>query len=141
MKAREFPDGTVLLKADAGEEVLAAATAWLDERRLYAGSFAAIGACEEAEIAFWDPKARVYLKQVLKGPLEILSMTGNVARTDGRKAFLHARAIFGDREYQCRGGHLFRLVADPTCELVLKPLPGVVERRLEEACGLRLWQL
>lgn len=41
----------------------------------------------------------------------------------------------------CRGGHLFRALAEPTCEMVLRPLEGAVERRLVESCGLRLWQL
>ena len=141
MKAKEFPDGTLLLQAQPGEDVIAGATAVVNERKIYAGGFTGIGAVEEAEVAFWDPKLRQYLKQVLKGPLEILALTGNVARTDDGKGFLHAHIVLGDREMNCRGGHLFRAIAEPTCEIVLRPLEGVVERRMVESCGLRLWQL
>lgn len=141
MKSREFPDGAICLQAEPGEEVIAATTAYLNEKGIYAGSFTAIGACEEVEIGFWDPKARVYYKEVLKGPHEILALTGNVARTDDGKAFIHPHIVLGDRQFNTKGGHCFHLVADPTCEMVLKPLPGAVERRLVEACGLRLWQL
>ena len=140
MKLREFPDGTLLLQAQPGEEIIAGATALLDERNVYAGGFTGIGACAQAEVAFWDPKLRQYLKQVLKGPLEILALTGNVARLDDGKAFLHAHVVLGDRDMNCRGGHLFRAIAEPTCEIVLRPLEGAVERRLE-SCGLRLWRL
>jgi uncharacterized protein len=141
VKSREFPDGTLFLQAEPGEEVVSAATRFLDQRKIYAGSFTAIGACEEAEVGFWDPKARTYLKETIKGPLEILAMTGNVAQTDDGRSFIHAHIVLGDRAMNTRGGHLFRVIAEPTCEIVLKPLQGIVDRRLVEACGLRLWQL
>ena len=141
MEFRDFPDDTVLLKALPGEEIVAALTAFLNERKIYAGSFAGIGAVGEAEVAFWDPAARRYLKRVLPGPLEILSVNGNVARTEDGKSFVHAHIVLGDRELRATGGHLFRALAEPTCELVLRPLPGIVERRMEPECGLRLWRL
>ncbi|MBI4349287.1 MAG: DUF296 domain-containing protein [Elusimicrobia bacterium] len=140
MKARRFPDGTLLLKAEEHDDVVATMTAVVNERKIFAGGFTGVGACAEAEIAFWDPKTREYLKRVIGGPLEVLALTGNVARTDDGKAFLHAHIVLGDREMNCKGGHLFRLVAEPTCEIVLRPLEGAVDRKLE-ACGLRLWQL
>ncbi len=141
MKVREFPDGTLLLQAQPGEDVVVGATAVVNERNIFAGGYTGIGAVEEAEIGFWDPKARTYLKKVLHGPLEIVALTGNVARTEDGKAFLHSHIVLSDREMTCFGGHLFRATAEPTCEIVLRPLSGVVERRLVEACGLRLWQL
>ena len=141
MKKRDFPDGTILLKAEPGEELVAAATAALDQLGVFAGSLSAIGACSEAEIGLWDPKTRQYIKVTLPGPLEILALTGNVARTEDGRAFIHPHVVLGDRQMNCRGGHLFRAIVDPTCEMVVRPLPGAVERRMDEACGLRLWNL
>ena len=140
MKTRDFPDGTILLKAEPGDEIISAVTAEVQRRGIFAGGLAAIGACSEAEIGFWDGDKREYVKETIRGPLEILALTGNVAKVEDGKAFIHAHAVVGDRKLNTRGGHLFRAVAEPTCEIILRPLAGALERRMEE-CGLRLWKL
>lgn len=134
-------DGALLAKASPGEEIVGALTALLNDLKIYAGSFSAIGACNEAELAHWDPVARVYNKHVFRGALEIVSLLGNVARTEDGRAFLHSHIVIGLDDLSTRGGHLFRAVASPTCEIVLRPCAGVVERALDDSCGLRLWKL
>lgn len=140
METRSFPDGTVLLKAAPGEEALSAFTAALEERGVSAGSFTAIGATSEAEIAHWDPLEKKYNKQVFRGAIEVLSMMGNVTRIDG-KSFVHAHVTLGFPDMSVRGGHIFRLIAHPTLEIALRPLEGAVDRVLVPEHGLRLWRL
>ncbi|MEK7656875.1 MAG: PPC domain-containing DNA-binding protein [Elusimicrobiota bacterium] len=140
MDSREFPDGTILLKFREGEEVISALTAFLESRKIHAGSFQAIGAVAECEIAYFDTQTRTYERRTLEGGWEILSLLGNVARVEG-KAFVHAHGSFGDRDCGLKGGHVFRAVAEPTCEMTLRPLPGAVDRVLDESCGLKLWKL
>ncbi|MBI3551919.1 MAG: DUF296 domain-containing protein [Elusimicrobia bacterium] len=141
MEHREFPDGTILLRVLPGEEVVSSLTAFLNERRIYAGSFAAIGAAHGVELGYWDGKKKKYLRKKLPGVVEIVALTGNVSRTEDGKSFVHPHAVLGDRAMRAFGGHLFAATAEPTCEIALKPLPGVVERRLVPELGLRLLKL
>jgi hypothetical protein len=141
MDARDMGEGFWVLKARPGEEVVAALTAFLNERRIYAGILNGIGAAREAEIGHFDPAAKAYHKETYPGPVEIISLLGNVSRVEDGQAFVHAHVSLSLKDMSVRAGHLFRAVADPTCELTLRVLPGAVERRLVPEQGLKLWQL
>ena len=134
-------EGFFILKALPGEELISAMTAFLNERRIYAGFLTGIGATREAEIGHFDPRSKTYHKEVFPGPLEIVSLTGNVSRVEDGQALVHAHAVLSLKDMSVRAGHLFRAVADPTCEICLRVLPGAVDRRLVPELGLKLWQL
>lgn len=134
-------DGTVFLKARPGEEIIAALAEFVNDRKIYAGTFSAIGAVREAELGHWSPRERAYHRVVLRGPLEILSLQGSVTRTEDGLAHVHPHIVLGDRDMKAVGGHVFYAVADPTCELVLRPFKGVVDRKADQASGLKLWSL
>ncbi len=142
MQHQTMADGTVFLKASPGEEVVAALTEYLNDVKIFAGSFSAIGELREAEVGHFDPAAKAFRKALLRGPLEILSMTGNVSRAEDGRAHVHCHVVLGDRDMRASGGHLFLGVAEPTCELVLRCFnAAVVERRGDERYGLALWDL
>ncbi len=136
-----MPDGTLFLKAARGEEIVSALAAFLNECRILAGSFTAIGAVSEAEIGHYSVAEKAYHKVSLREPMEVLALTGNVSRTDDGKALAHPHVVLGLRDMSAKGGHLFRAVAEPTCEIVLRPFAAAVERRMDEAVGLKLWRL
>lgn len=140
METREFGEGFWLLKARPGEELCAALAAFLNERRIYAGYLSGIGAASEAELGHFDPAAKAYRKEVVPGPVEIAALTGNVSRVEDGSALVHAHAVLSLRDMTTRGGHLFRAVIEPTCEIYLRVLPGAVERRLVPELGLKLLQ-
>jgi len=141
MDYREMGDGFWMLKALPGEEVVGALTAFLNERRIHAGFLTGIGAAREAEIGHFDPREKSYRKETLPGPVEIVSLTGNVSRLEDGEAFVHAHAALSLKDMSVRAGHLFRAVADPTCEICLRALPGAVARRMAPELGLKLLQL
>ena len=136
-----MPDGTTFLKALSGEEIVEALTAYVNDEKIFAATFQAIGAVREAEIGHFDPREKKYHKVVLRGPLEILSLQGNVTRTEDGRSHVHPHVVLSDRDMKAVGGHLFYGVADPTCELVLRPFEGIVERRPAPEYGLKLWSL
>lgn len=141
MDHQTMPDGTVFLKADPGEEILAGLLAFLNDRKIFAGIFQAVGAVREAEIGHFDPKGKKFNKAVVTGPLEILSLTGNVTRGEDGGSRVHAHVVLGDRDMRALGGHLFYGVAEPTCELVLRSFKGAVDVRSDPRYGLSLWSL
>jgi len=138
---RILDDGTLICKAARGEEIVSSLTALLEEKNIRAAQVSGIGACEEAEIGFFDPETKAYEKQLLREPLEVLSLSGNASRTEDGKTFLHLHVVLGDRRMAARGGHLFKLAAEPTLEIFVRPLKGVIERAMIPEIGLRLWKL
>jgi predicted DNA-binding protein with PD1-like motif len=141
MKFREMGDGYWVLKALPGEELVQGLTAFLNERKIGSGFITGIGAASEAEIGHFDPSAKVYHKETFPGPVEIISLNGNISRVEDGQAFVHAHVALSLRDMSVRAGHLFRAVINPTCEITLRALPGTVERRLVPELGLKLWQI
>lgn len=141
MEYRDMGEGWWALKALPGEELVAALNAFLNDARICAGTLSGIGAAREIEIGHFDPQTRNYHKEIWPGPLEIISLTGNVSRLEDGKSLLHAHAAFSLKDMSVRAGHLFRAVVEPTCELYLRALPGAVDRCAVPEIGLKLWRL
>ena len=141
MDHRDMGEGFFILKARPGEEIISALTVFVNEKKIYAGFLTGIGAAQEAELGYFDPRQKAYFRKTYQEPSEIVSLTANISRVEDGQAFLHAHAVLGLRDMSARAGHLFRAVADPTCEIYLRALPGVVERRMVQEQGLKLWQI
>ena len=141
MKYRGMGDGYWVFKGMPGEELVAGFAAALTELKIGSGFFTGIGAVSEAELGHFDPAAKEYHKETFSGPIEIISLNGNVSRIEDGSVFVHAHAALGLKDMSVRAGHLFRAVADPTCEIVLRVLKGSIERRLVPELGLKLWQI
>ena len=120
---------------------VAGLTAVLNEMQIGSGFITGIGAASEAEIGHFDPRAKEYHKETFPGPIEIISLNGNVSRVEDGQAFAHLHAALSLKDMSVRAGHLFRAVADPTCEITLRVLKGTIERRLVPELGLKLWQI
>ncbi|MFA6316925.1 MAG: PPC domain-containing DNA-binding protein [Elusimicrobiota bacterium] len=138
MRHRDLPDGRVLLKLLPGEELVGTLSAFLDERKVYAGTVTGIGAGKDVELGHFDAGTRQYHKVVFPGPVEFVSLMGNVSRVEDGKAFPHLHAVISLKDMSAAGGHVFRATIDPTCEVTLVPCADVVERRMDAAKGLKL---
>ncbi len=141
MKHRGMGDGYWVFQGLPGEELIAGFAAALTELKVGAGVFAGIGAVSEAEIGHFDPVSKEYHKETLSGAIEIVSLTGNVSRVEDGSVLVHAHAALSLKDMSMRGGHLFRAVIMPTCEISLRVLKGSIERRLIPELGLKLWQI
>jgi predicted DNA-binding protein with PD1-like motif len=141
MKYRGMGDGYWVLKALPGEELVGGLTAFLNEMKIGSGFITGIGAASEAEIGHFDPVAKDYHKETFPGPIEIISLNGNVSRVEDGQAFVHVHAALSLQDMSVRAGHLFRAVIMPTCEITLRVLKGTIERRLSPELGLKLWQI
>ncbi|MCX5797680.1 MAG: DUF296 domain-containing protein [Elusimicrobia bacterium] len=141
MKYRGMGDGYWVFKGLPGEELIAGLTAALTELKVGAGFFTGVGAVSEAELGHFDPASKEYHKETFSGAIEIISLSGNVSRIEDGSVLVHAHAALSLKDMSMRGGHLFRAVVMPTCEITLRVLKGSVERRLIPELGLRLWQI
>ena len=100
----------------------------------------AIGALQEARLAFYDQHERAYEEFAVSEAVELLALVGNVSQRDGATA-VHAHATLGRHDGSCLGGHVMPGCVIFACELVLQELVGEsLERVYDEQTGLPLWR-
>lgn len=133
-----FKKGKIhFLRLDRGEDIVPLVTSYCEEAGLRSAMLSGIGAIEEIEIGFYDLKAREYLRRRLDGIFELLSLTGNITKSQG-KAFMHAHAVLSSREFDLVGGHFFGGKVAVTCEIFLAESGMLLSRKMNEEIGLRL---
>ena len=91
-------------------------------------------------IGLYDVGQREYHKTELNGPMEITSLLGNITQKDGA-VYLHLHINLCNKEMQIVGGHLNECRIGATGEIIVRTLPGKVERLLDEkVTGLNLFK-
>ncbi len=129
-----------LLRLDPDEDIVEKITWFADDRRIDNGIVTGIGSVHHAVLGYFDRATREYLRRTVEPDCEIVSLKGNVAVKEG-KPFAHLHATLGTRDYQALAGHLFEGKVAATCELVVRALPGMVQRKKDDATGLWLWDV
>jgi predicted DNA-binding protein with PD1-like motif len=132
---------TYVLVFETGDEVMQGLTDFAEAQDLAAAHFSAIGAFREATLGYFDTQAREYLKHGIAEQVEVVSLTGNVARNDEGRAKIHAHAVLGRRDAQTYGGHLLAGRVHPTLEVIVVESPPYLRRRERPAVGLALIDL
>jgi predicted DNA-binding protein with PD1-like motif len=130
----------LIIRLDSGDEIAASLRKACIEHHVQYAHFSGIGACRSAEISHFDTKEKKYHSKKLEGMLEIVSLSGNITTVDN-EPFVHAHIALGLTDFTVLGGHLVRAEINPTCEIILSPLPMEVGRKLDEKSGLRLQRL
>lgn len=126
-----------LIRFDRDEEVISSLVGYCKKEKIYAGYFTAIGAASEVIVSFYNLKSKKYQDKTFKEEVEIVSVTGNIARV-GKELRIHAHGSFAKDDYSMFGGHLQKLVVSATCEVHLTKLKGKMMREFDEETGLFL---
>jgi predicted DNA-binding protein with PD1-like motif len=129
--------GRLFVVCDPGEEIVSTLTRVVDEERIEAASFTAIGGFREAVLGFFELEKGEYKRIPIREQVEVLSLIGNIAATDG-KLRIHAHAVLGKSDGSACGGHLLEGYVRPTLELVLVRTPAVLARQLDPRFGIPL---
>jgi uncharacterized protein len=127
-----------VVRLDAGEKIVEALTALCERDAIGGGRFSGIGSAGEAEIGWFDEAAKAYVWSQVPGPSEIVSLTGNITKVDGRP-FVHAHIALAGRDAMVKGGHLKEAVVAVTCEITLVRFLDDIARRKDEKSGF--WKL
>jgi len=131
---------TWLLRIDREEEIVETITAFLKEQGIEAGSISGIGAADSVTLRYYSLETKEYYSKEFEGEFEIASLTGNVSVVDGQP-WPHVHIVLAGTDYKAFGGHLHKATVGVTCEVIITPIEGTIERELDEAIGLKLWQL
>jgi uncharacterized protein len=103
------------------------------------GRVEAIGAVQQAKIAFYNQATQTYQVLSLDHPLEITTLSGNISLKDGNP-FVHAHITLSDESGKSYGGHLLTGTIVFSCEFIVEAFDGpVFDRGFDKETGLRLW--
>ena len=127
-----------VIRLEKGEELIRALSEFCASNKIIFGYFYGVGAISKVELAHYSLETKEYSSRIIEEPLEICSLSGNVALLDG-KISLHIHIVVSDREMKTYGGHLKEAVISATCEIFLKRINSEVDRRFSEEIGLNLF--
>ncbi|MEW6441025.1 MAG: PPC domain-containing DNA-binding protein [bacterium] len=129
-----------ILRIDKGEEVVATLRDFCDSRGVRLASVSGIGAADTVVIGYFETAAKKYHTLERTGDHEITNLSGTVS-TMGGQVYLHLHITLSDPNGQAFGGHLSSALVSGTCEIVLDPIEGEVDRELSQEVGLNLLKL
>ncbi|MBN1574502.1 MAG: DNA-binding protein [Deltaproteobacteria bacterium] len=136
MRIRNEENG-FLIRLDMGEPLLDSIICFAKERSIEAAFLWGLGAVKDVTLGYYDIENKRYEKNRYDGTLELVSLTGNLARTD-EGAFVHAHAVISNSANETIGGHVFSMVTAATVEIYLIPLKPGLSRKHDERTGLKL---
>ena len=128
-----------ILSVDNHTEIVAALTAFCEEKGIASGIVGGIAAISEATVRFLDPATKQYVDKTFAEQMEVTCLTGNISRKDG-KPYLHIHVTASRSDYSCVGGHLLTATVNGACELFVADF-GLTDigRRFDPETGLNLY--
>ena len=94
-----------------------------------------LGQLKNFQIGYFKEKSN-YKKEKFQKPHELLSLTGSICYQNNNYE-LHLHATFSNEQMNAIGGHLFSGFVEVTNEIILLKTNINIERRTEEATGLK----
>jgi predicted DNA-binding protein with PD1-like motif len=126
-----------ILRLETGEEVFSAIKIFAKQAKITSAYFSGIGACSQAELAYFDMASQRYHTEKFEANLEIVSFTGNLSLLN-QEIVLHAHGVLSKPDFTCLGGHVVSMVISATGEIFLVNLNGRLERKLDLKTNLNL---
>ena len=100
-------------------------------------SVQALGAVNDITVGVFDTVKKEYHANHFQGAFEIVSLTGTIDTMDGN-FYTHLHMSAGDDQGRVFGGHLNRAMVSATCEMLVRVLPGAMDRAFSPEIGLNL---
>ena len=130
-----------LIRLERGEEALQNLRDFADRRRIGFAVIRAIGTFERVTLGYYDAVKKTYQERTLDEPLEVLNLSGNIAKGEAGERIVHAHVTLGRPNYTTLGGHLVEATVGPTLEIIVETMPMTIRRRYDPDTGLNLWDL
>ena len=133
---------TYYIRCDRNDRVVACILAVCQKEHILSATFNGIGGCSSAEVQTFAPETHVFHTKEKIGMLELVSLMGNVVYDEDRSLHHHAHALFSfveDGEHRVLAGHLKETVVLYTAEIELRPVDGMIGRRIDPETGTGFW--
>lgn len=129
-----------IVRLATGEEIHASLKQLATLERIDVAGIEGIGAVYDVVLGYFDRATREYLRKAVPEEMEIVSLGGNLAIKESQP-FAHLHVVLGGRNFEAVAGHLFEGKAGATCEIIVRPLKGFVQRTIDPVTGLYLLDL
>jgi predicted DNA-binding protein with PD1-like motif len=122
-------DEDLFVRLDPGEEIHTTLQKLADEVGFNAAAITSgIGRTRENLYGFMDEQG-VYQRRPLDNPSELVSLSGNIARTQDGKAFTHIHCCWSDDDNNVHAGHMFESIVHVVAEIHIRILSKAIMTR------------
>lgn len=128
-----------VLRFDSGDDILAGVIEFAEKKDIKAAWVWMIGSSKETELGFYDLGSKEYKKREFKEDMEIVNVSGNIGRMDG-KPILHLHGSFSSHNFNTWSGHIHKLIANATAEVFLLKIENPLDREYDRETGLNLFK-
>lgn len=129
---------TFAVVLDSGDEVLKSLQSFVNDQRIRAAQFTAIGALSDVVLKYFDWEAKDYREIRVAEQVEVASLLGDVATGPSGGSALHVHLVVGKRDGTAMTGHLGQAHVRPTLEVVLTESPAHLHKVMDQKTGLAL---
>ena len=119
----------LLVRLDPGEDIHEALQNLADEVGFDAAAITSgIGRTRNNKYGYMDEEG-VYQRRDLEGPSELVSLSGNIARTEDGSAFTHIHCCWSDDDNNVHAGHMFQSVVHVVAEIHIRIMSDAIMTR------------
>ena len=119
----------LFVRIDSGEEIHATLQALADEVGFDAAAITSgIGRTRDTLYGYMNEDG-VYIRRNLDSPSELVSLSGNIARTQDGKAFTHIHCCWSDDNNNVHAGHMFNATVHVVAEIHIRIMKDVIMSR------------
>ena len=119
----------LFVRIDPGEEIHASLQALADQIGIDAAAITSgIGRTRENTYGFMNAEG-VYITKSLNSPGELISLSGNISRTEDEKPFTHIHCCWSDDDNNVHAGHMFQSVVHVVAEIHIRILLKAIMTR------------
>ena len=120
----------LFVRIDPGEEIHSSLQKLSNEVGFSAGAITSgIGRTRENIYGYMDEEGRYQRRNLIK-PSELVSLSGNIARTNQGQAFTHIHCCWSDDDNNVHAGHMFNSVVHVVAEIHIRILnKSIMTRR------------
>lgn len=137
MECKRF-ENVVVVRLDPGDEICESLLEVSLREKIEVAEISGIGAVNDFNVGTFNTQTKNYYTNEFKGSYEIISLTGNLTRMDGRP-YLHAHIAAADKNGNVVGGHLNKAVIANTAEIFLHVIPGTLNKKFNDNIGINLF--
>ena len=119
----------LFVRIDPGEEIHASLQNLADEIGIDAAAITSgIGRTRENTYGFMNDEG-VYITKSLNSPGELISLSGNISRTEDGKPFTHIHCCWSDDDNNVHAGHMFQSVVHVVGEIHIRIMSQAIMTR------------
>lgn len=119
----------LLVRLDPGEDIHEALQNLADEVGFDAAAITSgIGRTRNNKYGYMDEEG-VYQRRDLEDPSELVSLSGNIARTEDSSAFTHIHCCWSDDDNNVHAGHMFQSIIHVVAEIHIRIMSDAIMTR------------